>query len=342
MCGGNIKTAERECSYCGTTIVINSIAEINHAHINSEVIENVAEQARKSISQNPSDALAHYQLGLFYLQKRLHEAATTHLRKAADLMPENHLVHYNLAIALFNDGNTRLSSPEYAEGIHQLEITLLLSPQMPEALAYKKAFLARKLDDIDPDAAIKEYLDAISICPNLNYIHNNLGALYLKQNNLNFAQHHLTIAYKLFPGSCHTMINLSVLYTKLNDHQKAIKAGEKAISLGNQTSETMYAMAYAVYSEALWASGKKDEAVVAVRKAIALHQDMAYVELLTKYELSYNNFWMYAVGLIVLPTFFIVYTDGAPIALVSFLVCVILAIIVYVNGSKKRDKLFKE
>jgi len=141
-CGAAYDPKSRDCRFCGSVLMVTSVAETFARRIDAQQVANALTKWRHRQKEEPDNAEAHFALGLSYLNSHLRDAALVHLRKAALLAPEVADTHYNFAVALFNDGDILFNSPESAEAMKEIDYCTRLAPDFVEAIAFRHFFLA--------------------------------------------------------------------------------------------------------------------------------------------------------------------------------------------------------
>ena len=270
-CGAPYEPETRNCRSCGSVLIVTSLVGTFVRSLDAHQVSESLAKWRQRLKEDPDDAEAHFALGLSYLNSKLRDAALEHLRKAALLAPEVADTHYSLALTLFNDGNIRLSSPEYAEAMKEIDYSNRLAPDFRESAAFKHFFLANRLEAVDNAQALAEYRRAIEFCPDVPTLHNNLGNCYLNSQNLAEAQICFQRAIDLDPAYSAAYANLCRIMYEQAEYAKGIELGMKAVSLmGPTTIENYQAVAHNILALCLWKSNRKPEALEHVKKAIAL------------------------------------------------------------------------
>lgn len=227
MCGAGVTPRARSCDYCESTF-INIGVDMSHA--TSKVSQDSFEKWRKILKEDPNSAEANYALGLLYQNRNLNEQAVTHLRNACKLAPETPDIHYNLALALFDNGKLS-SSAELNEMQKEIEVTLKIDPTFAEAKAFKHFFAGIMLESSDQSGAIKQYQSAISTCSDIPTFYNNLGALFLNKNDWPKAEEYFDKAYELNPNYHTLLYNIARLYMDWMD--KLTSAGNTMLGKKN-------------------------------------------------------------------------------------------------------------
>ncbi len=100
MCGANISLDERECGYCGSTLIVTSIEKTLSRKSDTQLLSTSADKWKSILRTDPDYPEANYALGLIYLNEKLRDVALQYLQKAALLMPDSAIVQYNLALTI--------------------------------------------------------------------------------------------------------------------------------------------------------------------------------------------------------------------------------------------------
>ena len=87
--------------------------------------------------------------------------------------------------------------------------------------------------------AKQNYLDAVELSPNFSMAHNNLGALYLNENNFKKAIFHFKASIASDPQNANAHNNLGNAYKNIGEIDKAIDCYNKALSLSPGIPETI-------------------------------------------------------------------------------------------------------
>jgi tetratricopeptide (TPR) repeat protein len=271
MCGANVKQYDRECKYCGSTLIIVSLEKTFSTQIDNQILSASTSKWKEVLNKDPNNPEANYALGLAYLNQKLRDAALQYLQKASLLGPESPFIHYNLALTLLDDGNVKLDSEDYSNGIKEIGYSLLLDPNFREAKAFKHFFIARKLDSVNYTEAIKEYQAAIQECPDIALMHNNLGLVYYRSKQFSNARNCYLRALEINPEYYITLSNLCLLSYATGNYKEGVQYGKKAIELIRPTiSDDSQAFGYNNLALCLSKLGQKDEAIQMVERAIAI------------------------------------------------------------------------
>lgn len=110
----------------------------------------------------------------------------------------------------------------------------------------------------------------LKISPNSSRAHNNVGFIYLKENDMDKAIGEFNIAIKLNPRSYESYNNLANIYQNMGKQEKAIALYKRAIALNPNCAD-----AYNNLGVTYQTMGKPEEAIALYKKAIALNPNFA-------------------------------------------------------------------
>ncbi len=271
MCGASVKHHLRECTYCGSTLVFISLSGTLSLNLDTAILNASVSKWREVLRHDAENPDANYALGVACLNKGLRDAALLHLRKAALLSPESPTIHYNLALALFADGNTSTETQEWAEMTREIDYTLRLDPQFREAVAFSSFFAATGLARVDAQAAIREYNKAIRTCPDIAIFHLNIGRCFFRTRDYLKAEGAFQEAIRLDPSQFGAYSNLCSLCFATGEYGRGVQAGRAAVEHMRPTSNPLdQAGAYHNLSLCLWMTGQIGDATEMMKRAIAL------------------------------------------------------------------------
>jgi len=274
MCGAPVNPKDRDCGYCGSALIIISTANILSRDIDIKILNDSLDKWKEKLKVNTNDPSAHYAIGMIYINKQLRDAAIKHLNIAVENEPEFSLAHFNLSLALFDDGNILLDSQDYYDCNKEMEYAEKTDPEFNEAQAFKHFYIARKLDYVDKNEAIKEYQIAIGKCSDIPVFYNNLGLDYLKIGNKVEAEKNFKKAIEL--DSNHTMAfsNICELYFETQRYSEGLTYGELGVSsIRNSLLDSYKALMHNNYALCLWKSNRKEDAIANLKKAIAYNPE---------------------------------------------------------------------
>jgi len=225
---------------------------------------------RERLDKNPADAAAEFALGVCYLNANLKDRAVAHLRRAASLAPEMADVHYNLAVALYDDGYTLINSPDYQQAVAEIDLALRVASDFAEARALSHFIRGRKFQDVDTHAAISEYEMGVQACSDIAILHNNLGICLLKVGRLEDAV--TTLRHSVGLGeNAQRCSNLCLGLFKTGRYSEGIQYGLRAVALLRPgTRPNSQADCYNSLALCLWKDGQKEQAIINAKKAVSL------------------------------------------------------------------------
>jgi protein O-mannosyl-transferase len=170
------------------------------------------------------------------------------------------MAHYNLGIALSNQGKTDEAIAHYREAIE-------LRPSYAEAHYNLGRLLARKgqLDD-----AVTHYEKALEINPADAEAQNNLGVTLFGSGRVDEAIAHYQEALKIRPDYAEASCNLASALLSKGDLDGAIAYYSMCLALLPNQAEPEYNLA-----SALLRKGRTDEAIAHYKKALELRPDSA-------------------------------------------------------------------
>ena len=136
VCGGSLAPRAERCPFCGSFVVImTDMPRIDPAGLNLGVINEHISGYRTTLAANPRDGEAYYGLGVAYFNLGLVKEAIRELSKAAEYMPENPNIHYQLAVTMLDERSTVPSTKDEIAGA--LDQALRIRPTMIEAILLK-------------------------------------------------------------------------------------------------------------------------------------------------------------------------------------------------------------
>ena len=165
--------------------------------------------------------------------------------------------------------------------MEEMAVASQLSPNFRDAAAYNHYFVARQLDDLNPEGAISEYIKSTEASPDLPPVWNNMGICYQAidrhEDAYTCLKHTLTLVNNnlLYCG------NLATTCLHLARYDEGIEWSKWAVSLYDPTRHTKEegAEAYSWLFELLFEKGTAngvdpiilEEAYQAISNAYALN-----------------------------------------------------------------------
>jgi len=192
----------------------------------SAVYHNLVTLYTATLTRNPGCWMAHYNLGIALNEQGDTDGAISHYREAVDLWPGYAEAHYNLGRLLAQKGLG--------------------------------------------DEAIVHYEKALEINPSDADAHNNLGATLLANGRTDEAIAHYRKALAIQPDYADASCNLAGALLSKDDLDGAIAYYSACLALSPNQSEAQYNLASALHR-----TGRTDEAIVHYQKVLELRPDSA-------------------------------------------------------------------
>jgi Tfp pilus assembly protein PilF len=193
--------------------------------------------------------------GKYFLDRQQAGRAETYLQKAVSLNPKNPAAHFNLAIALENQGNASQAIAEYHRAI---EI------QPSDALAYNNlGKLLQKQHEVD--AAIAELHKAVARDPFNAVAQNNLASALEEKGHAQDAMARYRWAIKLDPNYGKAHYNLGILLRDQGKNEEAMAEFRRAIE--NSPND---ALSHVGLARTLLGAMKNAEALKEYDRALAI------------------------------------------------------------------------
>jgi tetratricopeptide (TPR) repeat protein/SAM-dependent methyltransferase len=208
---------------------------------------------RGIVEQAPTNAEAHFLLGMCRYQQGSARDALEHMRRAVDLAPTSAQFAVNLGFVLSEAG-------ELDEAERVLRSALARTPQDPAALNALGITLqqAGKLDE-----ALAVYERGIALAPRDDGLRNNYGRTLRDAGRMEQALAALRAALDINPSNLMAELNLGNVLRDSGALQDAIAAYERVVARAPG-----FDMAFHNLGEALLDAGRADEALEAFRRAL--------------------------------------------------------------------------
>jgi Flp pilus assembly protein TadD len=208
---------------------------------------------RVALAVRPDTSPVHYNLGIALYEQGKVEEAVGHFRKALDL--RNAKVHYNLGVALRAQGQVE-------EAVGHFRKALDLDPRHADA-HYNLGLALR--DQGQVEGAIRHYRKALDLEPRHVNAHIGLGRAMHEQGKVDEAVGHIRKALDLDPRHVNAHIGLGVALRAQGQVEEGVGHYRKAIEFDPRNAKAHYNLGVALYEQ-----GKVDEAVGHFRKALDL------------------------------------------------------------------------
>lgn len=173
------------------------------------------------IRADPSNALAHMNLGITFSGLDRLAEGESELRESLRLNASNPRAHYNLAVLQLRQGRL-------PEAVEANEAAVRLDPDHAKARSSLGVVYARLGRHAD---ALRELEAAVQLEPNYAEARNNLGMFYGQSGRLEEALAEFQVAARLRPDLPAIHRNLGVAYSKLGREAEARKAFDRAAAL---------------------------------------------------------------------------------------------------------------
>lgn len=190
------------------------------------------EHLKAALQHQPQHLQAHTHLGQLLLQQGQADAAIVHYQQRLQADPEHAESHHQLAIA-YTQCN------EFAKAVTEYEETLRLQPTHVEALHNLGSL---HLVQRQPDLALQCFLRLLSLQPDRDTYY-NLGVIYSYQDRHDDAIHFLNEALRVEPDFYNAQVNLGAVYLKKEDLAQAAHHYQAALALRPNDPELLYILA---------------------------------------------------------------------------------------------------
>ena len=216
---------------------------------------------KKAVELNPEEAKAHFNLALALDNQGLLDEAIIHYQKATDLEPDNTAAFTNLAVALARTG-------KLDEAVESFAKCAAIEPGSARTQGNLGIAL---IDQGRIDEGMEHCLKALEIDPEYADAYNSLAIALARTEKLDEAIAHLEKAVAINPASFEYQYNLGRFLAAKNRFVDALPHFEQAVNLSAGREPLSLAMLAAIYYE----TGRYPESVRAVRRAldIALQQN---------------------------------------------------------------------
>jgi tetratricopeptide (TPR) repeat protein len=224
------------------------------------VVNEAVAFCRVAVGLRPSNAPAHYNLGLALQAQGDVKGAIACYHKALQLDPKLANAHNNLGNALQAQGDLKGAIAHYKKA-------LALDPKL--ALPHNNLGSALQ-DQGDLKGAIASYHKAIELDPKYAPAHNNLGSALYDQGDVKGAIACHTKALELDPKLANAHTNLGIVLAEQGEVKGAIACFHKALQL-----DPTDAKAHTNLGNALYATKDVKGAIACHRKALELDPKLA-------------------------------------------------------------------
>lgn len=178
---------------------------------------------QKAIQLDPKNRDAHYALGHIYFMQGRTDKAGDEFRRVLKINPVDSEAHNYLGKVYEREGRWDDAIYEYREA---LKNPLYATPDVPH---YNLGIAL--MNKGEPEGALKDLGEAVSINPNHILAHYEMGQIYLKMGRLKEAIGAYQTALRIFPDYPEAHFNLAIAYKKDGANALAKKEFETVIKL---------------------------------------------------------------------------------------------------------------
>jgi tetratricopeptide (TPR) repeat protein len=208
-----------------------------------------------TLAKNPGCWMAHYNLGIALRDQGETDQAITHYRQAVALRPNYAEAHYNLGRLLVKKG-------EFSDAIAHYEKALAINPADAEAHNNLGATLFQRGR---VEEAITHYNTALAIQPGYADASCNLANALLSKDDMDGAIVHYMACLALSPNQADAQYNLASVLLRTGRTDEAIDHYKKTLELRPENAD-----AHANLGSAFLAKGRTRDAIVQYRAALKI------------------------------------------------------------------------
>jgi tetratricopeptide (TPR) repeat protein len=179
-----------------------------------------------AVEKNIADAEVHAILGYIYHQKGVFEKADHHYSKNIELFPSSN--------GYFNRGSLRAYHEDHELALNDLSTAIEMDSLNSGALTNRALLVYDAMERYDEaiadlESALK--IDSMAGAP-IAFGYNNLGYFYYKSGDHQKGIRSIERSLELKPFNSYAFRNLALIYTDLEEYDKACQHAERAIELG--------------------------------------------------------------------------------------------------------------
>ena len=191
---------------------------------------------RHAVAVTENNYVAHYNLGVALDDQGQSDEAIRQYREVLRLKPDYARAYVNLGLALGNQGQTSEAVSSYQEAIR-------LEPN--NALAHNNLGIAL-FNQGQTDAAISQYQEVLRLSPANAGAHNNLGAALYRQGRPSAALDQFREALRWQPDYFEAHLNLGKVLAKNGQTEEAVREFRAAVRLKPDNAEARDRLAQAL------------------------------------------------------------------------------------------------
>src|SRR5882762_2361926 len=241
-----------------------TLSDLAITYFEAGLFDKALQPLNKAIALNPKSPSAHTMLGKTYFALRNYEKAAAELKAALEFGANDFDTSFTLAIAY-------LQQHQFTDARRVFDWMLQHFGDQPELhVVIGRAFrVAGRLPE-----AIDEFKKAIALSPSLSHVHDNLALAYLMNegaSRLGDAEREFKTELVSNPDEFFANYYLGIVYIFQRKWELAIASLKNAsrVQAGNPDP-------YFQLGQAYQALEKHDQAIEALKKAIALNPDLAH------------------------------------------------------------------
>jgi tetratricopeptide (TPR) repeat protein len=160
ICENMINDQEIRCPHCRCIVQFTlDLPTLSRADVVESLVQPTLDRCREQIVLNPHNGIARYILGLCYLNYALVEQGMAELQQAATLLPEKHIICFELAVLHYLQG-------QYVAGLEQVTQALNLAPGNRD-YRYLQFYFKAVIAPVSQRQAVTNWIAAYEIAPEL-------------------------------------------------------------------------------------------------------------------------------------------------------------------------------
>jgi protein O-mannosyl-transferase len=181
------------------------------------------------LSVDPTNAMAHYNLGCLRLENGAWDAARFHFESALTVRPSH-------AAAVQNLGYVALQKGDHSKALRLFQRALALNPALPESHNNMGLIFWNRGE---AERAETHYREAIRLDPDFAEAHNNLAGVLAANGNFTAAAAAAEEALRLNPDSAAAHFNLGHIRRALGELRAARDHFQRAVKLDSSLAERL-------------------------------------------------------------------------------------------------------
>ena len=220
----------------------------------------------------PHNDLVHYNLGVALMNQGDLDEAMKHYAEALKINPKNAQSHLNMGFILMNRG-------DYDEGMMHYTAALKIYPRYFAVYNNLGNYMATRGYF---DEAIKNYMEAIRIDPHRVKVYNNIGVVFYQKGDFKKAFEYYQKALSVSPGLDEVVKNLEKAGKDLKEFEESISKTQEMIKVEPKNPALVTRLGDIYRQE-----GEYDKALVQYQKALLIQSH--YIQAMQGLVLVYSN-----------------------------------------------------